>query len=326
MPLVDSSSYRPPRFLKSGHLQTIIPSLFRKVDGVAYTRERIETPDGDFLDLDWSRVNAERAAIVAHGLEGHSKRAYMKGMVKALNRNGWDAVAWNLRGCSGEMNRKVRFYHSGDTADLDTVVRHVLKEKRYRRLALVGFSVGGNIVAKYVGELGSEAVEKIYRAVAISVPCDLQGSAEKIARPVNKIYLVRFLRMLREKIRRKAALFPAEISAEPLRRVKSFYDFDNLYTAPLHGFRDAVDYWQRSGCARFLHQIAVPTLIINAANDPFLTPGCYPREPARKNPCLYLEIPDSGGHVGFIEFNTQGEYWSERRTVQFLNEGSNEKE
>ncbi len=326
MPLVEPSSYRPPRFLKSGHLQTIIPSLFRKVDGIAYTRERIETPDGDFLDLDWSRIDAKRAVIVAHGLEGHSQRAYVKGMVKALNRHGWDAVAWNFRGCSGEMNRKVRFYHSGDTADLDTVVRQVLKQKRYRRLALVGFSVGGNVVLKYVGELGSQAVNKIYKVVAISVPCNLQGSAEKMARPVNKIYLIRFLRMLRDKVRQKATLFPSEIPAEPLKRVKSFHDFDNLYTAPLHGFRDAVDYWQRSSCAQFLPNIAVPTLLINAANDPFLTPSCYPREAARENPCLYLEIPDSGGHVGFIQFNSRGEYWSERRAVQFLEQGSHEQE
>ena len=152
MPIVHPSSYRPPLFFKNGHLQTIYPNLFRHVAGVSYLRQRISTPDDDFLDLDWSPVGADRVAILAHGLEGNSTRPYVFGMVRALNRSGWDAVVWNFRGCSGEPNQKVRFYHSGDTEDLHTVLTCVHQRSCYKTSALIGFSLGGNVILKYLGE------------------------------------------------------------------------------------------------------------------------------------------------------------------------------
>ncbi|MCA1959678.1 MAG: alpha/beta fold hydrolase [Desulfomonile sp.] len=320
MPLLDNSTYRPPLFLSNPHIQTILPSLFRKVRGVAYTRERIDTPDGDFIDLDWSRVGASRVAIVLHGLEGNSQRSYVLGMVKALNRMGWDAIALNFRGCSGEINRSARFYHSGDTEDLDRVISHVASFTVYREAALVGFSLGGNVVLKYLGERGQYAHSLIKGAVAFSVPCDLTAGALKIGSPGNKLYMRRFLKMLGEKIRLKAAMMPELISDRGFEQIKDFKQFDDRYTAPLHGFASAEDYWRRASSKPFLERISVPTLLVNAADDPFLAPECYPKAEAERSSSFFLEVPRFGGHVGFMAFNRQREYWSEARAAAFLNE------
>ena len=244
MPLILRSSYVAPILFGNGHIQTLFPTLFRKVRGVQYQRERIHTPDDDFLDLDWSRVKAKRVAIISHGLEGNSDRAYILGMVRALNRSGWDALSWNVRGCSGEPNRKVRFYHSGATEDLQVVMQHVLDSREYTTIALVGFSLGGNMILKYLGERGPAAGSEIFGAVACSVPCDLHSSSLKMARLANRIYMKRFTCMLHEKIKTKMRIMPGKISDAGYHRIKTFKDFDDRYTAPLHGFLDAEDYWR----------------------------------------------------------------------------------
>jgi predicted alpha/beta-fold hydrolase len=316
MPLIPSSTYTPPVGFGNPHLQTIFAGRLRRVDGVRYQRERIETPDGDFLDLDWSRVGADRVAVISHGLEGSADRAYVRGMARALNRQGWDALAWNFRGCSGEPNRRLRLYHSGATEDLDAVVQHALAS--YDRVALVGFSLGGNLTLKYVGERGHDVDDRVTRAVALSVPVDLAASSVALGRWENGLYMRYFLRSLRRKVRTKERQFPGEIDAKGLGRIRDFRGFDDRYTAPLHGFEDAEDYWRRSSSKRFLDGIRIPTLLVNAADDPFLTPACYPVDAARRNDCFWLETPARGGHVGFVTLNNDGEYWSERRTGEFL--------
>jgi uncharacterized protein len=318
MPVIHPSSYHPPFFLRSGHLQTVYPNLVRRVDGVAYRRQRLETPDGDFLDLDRSSVGASRVAVLAHGLEGNSTRPYILGMVRTLNRHGWDAVAWNFRGCSGEPNRRLRFYHSGDTPDLHTVLTHVLQNGGYEQLALIGFSLGGNVILKYLGEQGRDASSKITAAVTFSVPCDLAGSAHRMARLDNTVYLKRFMKLLHAKIRAKMEAFPGAINDHGYERMRTFEEFDDRYTASLHGFRSAHDYWTRASSKQFLAHIAVPTLLVNALDDPFLSPSCYPHEEAENNPSLFLETPATGGHVGFAALNRDGEYWSETRALGFL--------
>jgi len=320
LPVISQSSYRAPALFSNCHLQTVFPSLLRRVSGVTYSRTRIDTPDGDFLDLDVSSIGSERVAVVLHGLEGDSTRAYILGMVKALNKRGWDATALNFRGCSGECNRKVRFYHSGDTADLRTVISHLLNQGKYSEMALVGFSLGGNVVLKYLGEQGNNVPSIVRKAAAISVPCDLPSSSVKLAQSANRLYLKRFLRMLRKKIRMKMAVMPGLISDHGYGSIKSFKEFDDRYTAPMHGFRNAEDYWEKASSKPFLRRISVPTLLISAADDPFLTEECFPVEEANENPFLFLEIPDQGGHVGFVTFNRNGEYWSESRVVSFLND------
>ncbi len=324
MPVVPST-YAPPPLLAGGHVQTLYASLVRHVDFDYDHSERIDTPDGDFLDLDWAtaRTNgrgdrdAGRVALLTHGLEGSAGRRYMRGMAQALVRRGWDVCAWNLRGCSGELNRRVATYHSGKTEDLACVVDHVLR-RGYAQVALVGFSLGGNMTLKYLGERGSSIDERIQGAVAFSTPVDLKASSHRIARWTNWHYTQYFLRSLRQKIRRKAERHPTGVRTDALPHIRTLRDFDDAYTAPLNGFRDADTYYREASSKPLLPEIAIPTLLVNAANDPFLAPSCYPTGIADGHPQFTLEVPDSGGHVGFVTVNETGEYWSERRAASFL--------
>jgi predicted alpha/beta-fold hydrolase len=312
-----NSEYKPPLFLRSGHLQTIYPTIFRKVDDVDYDRERIDTPDQDFLDLDWSRVGSDTAAIISHGLEGHSHRAYVKGMVRAVNQEGIDAVAWNFRGCSGEPNRQLRMYHNGAIDDLHTVVVHAART--YRKIFLIGFSMGGNMGLLYLGKQGREVPGEIRGSVGFSVPCDLTDASLALERRRNVLYMKRFLTLLHGKIRMKQAQFPDDIDDRDYHLVKTFRDFDGRYTAPIHGFASAEDYWQKCSSRPWVKQIGVPALIVNSMDDPFLEGGCYPVKECESNPRTTLEITRYGGHVGFMGQNGQQRYWSEERAVSFVN-------
>lgn len=307
--------YQPPFFLFNAHLETVFPALFRRVSVSAYTRERIETHDLDFLDLDWLIQGAEKLVIIQHGLEGNTYRSYIKGMAKTFFQNGFDVLAWNYRGCSQEMNKLARFYHSGATDDLETVVAHASK-KNYREINLVGFSLGGNLTLKYLGE--GRMDPKIRKAVVFSVPLDLESSCRKISQPSNRIYARRFIRSLKQKIRTKSKLMPGVFDTVGLASVRSLLEFDDAYTAPLHGFRNANDYYSRCSAKGFLDRIVAPTLIVNTLNDPFLTPACIPSEELKFHPHVKLEVPRRGGHVGFAQFNKNGVYWSEQRALQFI--------
>jgi len=318
MPIVTPSSYRSPKFLANGHLQTCLAGWLRRVGTQPFLRERINTPDDDFLDIDWVKKGAPRAAVLAHGLEGNSRRHYMLGMARALLKGGWDVAAWNARGCSGEPNRILRFTHSGATEDLATVLLHILSASNYSELALIGFSLGGNLVLKYLGERSQKLHPRIKAAVAFSVPCDLQSGSKQLAKTANRIYMRRFLATLRHKIRAMTRVFPEDVEEHGYERLRTFKDFDDRYTAPIHGFRDAEDYWQQCSCKQYLTAIGIPTLLVNARNDPFLAEACFPMAEAEQNPNLFLEMPAQGGHVGFIQFNGSGEYWSETRTLAFL--------
>lgn len=317
MPLL-SSSYAAPAWLRGGHAQTLYATLLRTVDFSYDHRTRIDTPDGDFLDVDWVTNGAHRAAILSHGLEGSTDRSYMRGMARALHRCGWDVAAWNLRGCSGTPNRRVRTYHSGATDDLHTVVQHVMAARPYERIALVGFSLGGNLTLKYVGERGAAIAPRIDRAVAFSTPVDLAASAHQLGKRTNWHYVQYFLHSLRDKVAVKAERWPERVTAPRPGEVRTLKDFDDRYTAPLNGFRNAQDYYRRASSRPLLPDIRIPTLLVNAANDPFLAGPCYPTELADAHSHFALEVPDGGGHVGFMAFNDAGTYWSEHRAAAFL--------
>ena len=318
MPIIACSSYRPPPLMAGGHLQTILPTLLRRVDGIRYRRERIGTPDGDFIDLDWSRCGRRHLVLLCHGLEGSSDAAYVRGMARAFNQAGWDAVAYNYRGCSGEINRRLRAYHSGATDDLRWVHRHIGVGRDYRSLGLVGFSLGGNLVLKYLGENAYPAAPELHWGAAVSVPCDLQSGARRLDRAANLVYRRRFLRTLKAKARLKARRYPGHLDESRIAAVRTIKAFDDWYTAPVHGYRNAEDYWQRCSARNFLGGIRVPTLILNALNDPFLTPACFPYDEARRSALLFLEAPRSGGHVGFLPHRLRGSFWHESRVVQFV--------
>lgn len=297
------------------HIETIFPATFRITPAPPYQRERIATPDGDFLDLDWVLRGRENLLIISHGLEGNSQRPYVRGLLRAFAERGWSILAWNYRSCSGEMNRMRRFYHSGATDDLATVVDHAARQG-FIRLSLVGFSLGGNLTLKYLGETRPRP-GALHRAIAFSVPLHLHSSCLELIRPTNKMYNVNFLITLRRKIRLKAARFP-DIDVRPLRKISNLLQFDDVYTAPMHGFANAPDYYERSSSLQFLPAISVPVKIINAQNDPFLSGSCFPGPGDVGNPHVYTEYPAQGGHVGFAQFRVNGLYWSEQKALEFL--------
>ncbi|MFD2248115.1 YheT family hydrolase [Pontibacter ruber] len=313
MPLLPSK-YKPPFYLFNGHIQTIIPSLFRQVAGVYYERERLTTPDEDFIDVDWSKIGSSELVVLSHGLEGDTGRPYIQGMVKAFNSHGVDALAWNYRSCSGEPNKLLRSYHLGASDDLDLVVRHALRSGSYETVYLVGFSAGGNISLKYLGEAPELVPQEIKRAAVFSVPVDLKSSAKKISR----IYTQRFLKTLGQKLEQKRQMYPDQVDLTNYSNFWSFPEFDDRFTAPIHGFKNAEDYYTQVSSKQFLLNIKVPTLLVNAKNDPFLSKKCYPTEEAEQNPYFYLEMPQDGGHVGFVEDMRNDIYYSEARAVRFL--------
>lgn len=324
MPLLRTSN-DSPFWLPDGHFQSIYPSVFRKVANVSYVRERIVTPDNDFLDLDWSftQKNTEKKAplvILSHGLEGNSTRQYILGMVRMFVSEGYDCLAWNFRSCSGEMNLQPRFYHSGATEDLDLVVQTAMK-KGYETIYLTGFSLGGNLTLKYLGESGKNLPSLIRKAAVFSVPMDLKACSIAIEKPQNWIYLKRFLNSLKPKITSKGSLFPEHIDARKLAGIKTFYEFDDTYTAGLHGFDNADHYYAKCSSCFFVDTIAVPTLIVNAVNDPIVPPSSLPEKLINSLPNVWLELTERGGHCGFRPQRLKsGPYWSESRALSFFNE------
>jgi predicted alpha/beta-fold hydrolase len=236
----------------------------------------------------------------------------MKGMAKAFYDNDFDVLTWSYRGCSEEMNKTLRFYHSGATEDLALVVDHAIS-KGYENVFLIGFSLGGNLTLKYAGERNLDAHVK--GVVTFSVPMNLHTSCIQISRPSNWIYSQRFVRSLKKKVRGKAKLMP-ELDTKGLDSIDNVLDFDDRYTAPMHGFKNAIDYYQQCGAIRFIENIKVPTLVVNAKNDPFLSKECFPE--MTNHPFVKLEFPERGGHVGFASFSGNGLYWSEQRALDFI--------
>lgn len=312
--------YQPPFFLFNAHLETIFPALLRNVAIPTYVRERIDTPDDDFLDLDWLKQGSQQLVVISHGLEGNTERAYVKGMAKVFADAGYDVLAWNFRGCSGEMNRQLRFYHSGATDDLQHVLAHA-QDQGYQKAILIGFSLGGNLTLKFLGE--KQPPSFVHKAIVFSVPLHLHSSCSKISMPSNTVYAQRFLRSLKDKIRRKAAT-DSRLEVAGLDKIATLIAFDDRYTAPLHGFEHAADYYKKCSSLYFLEGINVPTLIVNAANDPFLSPACYPAEALKHHRYITFEQPNRGGHVGFAQFNKNGLYWSEERALRFAHTNDRE--
>lgn len=314
MPILEST-FKPSFLYKNGFVATVYSGLFRKVK-LEQTRERIETRDDDFLDLDWSHAKHKSDAVIIllHGLEGHGQRPYVTGTAKLFNQNGVDAVCVNFRGCSGEGNRFYHSYHSGATDDLDDVVQHCV-QKGYSKIYIKGISLGGNITLKYLGEERTVPME-VKAAIAISVPIHLTSSAEQLHKIKNKAFAMRFRKHLVDKLKLKIIQFPDNISVTEINSIKTLKDFDEVYTSKAHGFKDAFDYYEQSSSLQFLNNIQTPTLLINALNDSFLSPECFPVKEAKHNDNLHLEMPQYGGHVGFIQKGNV--YYNEKRALKFV--------
>ena len=311
--------YSPPLLFRNGHIATIYAGLFRRVHGVEQQRERMNLPDGDFMDLDWSysKNASDKLVVLLHGLEGHGQRPYITGSAKIFNQHGYDACAVNFRGCSGETNTLFRSYHSGATEDLDAVLNHVVSLEKYSQIIIKGFSLGGNMTLKYLGE-GRSVPKEVKAAVAISVPCDLHDSLIQLLKPKNVLYAKRFRNHLVAKLWAKHEKFPDLISRDEIRAIKNLKDFDDIYTSKAHGFDDAIDYYTRCSSKQFLKGVNTPTLIINARDDSFLGQACYPIEEVDNNENLFMEMPAYGGHVGFYEKDNIS--YTEKLAVKFLRE------
>lgn len=302
----------------NGHLQTIIPSLFRKIP-VQYQRERLELPDGDFLDVDWAQKGSTKLVIITHGLEGDSTRHYVTGMAKMANDTGFDALGWNCRSCSGEINRLPRFYHHGDAEDLRFVIEYAANLGVYEEIYLVGFSMGGSLTLRYLGEKPNNVHPLVRKAFAASVPLDLPSSVRELAKKGKQFYMKRFIKKLRKKIEEKERMFPEHsiLTVKNYDTIRNFEDFDSRYTAPLHGYADCHDFYAKASVKPLLKHIQIPSLVLQAANDPFLTPECLELGEAAQNSFVQLLVTKNGGHVGFAQKN-KIHTWAEETAFAFF--------
>ncbi len=311
--------YQPAWWLPDGHSQTLWGALARRPQLPAWSRERFELPDGDFVDLAHVGPPDAPSVLILHGLEGELRSPPIAALLAAVAARGWHGVLMHFRGCSGETNRLARTYHAGDTADVAAVAAALRARHPRLPLAVVGYSLGGNVLLKYLGEKGHAA--GVTGAVAISVPFDLAGAARRLAQGFSKIYQRRLLTSLQLKARQKARHIPSPIDLTDLHRWNDFETFDNRLIAPLHGFADAADYYTRSSARQFLRGITVPTLLIHAVDDPFMSPAAIPSAPELA-PAVTLELAQRGGHVGFIMGRVPGRAvpWLENRIVVHLAE------
>jgi uncharacterized protein len=319
----DTGPFRPPWWGKNGHVQTIWGPLFRPTR-LPLRRERLLTPDGDFVDLDWLDGDglAEDAPclLVLHGLEGSSRSHYVSGLLRAGRAAGWRGVAFNFRSCSGELNRLPRFYHSGETGDLAWVVKTLVERARGVPIGGVGVSLGGNVLLKWLGEVGEAAPAELLGAVGISVPFDVGACARVLDRGFHRlVYAANFLRTMRSKVIEKARRYPGFVDVAAMRRARTFALYDRVVTAPLNGFRDEVDYWVRASSGPYLERIRRPTLLLGSHDDPIVPGGTLP-DPRRLPPGVRAEFTARGGHAGFLEgrWPWRAASWAERRAVAFL--------
>ena len=316
------STYRAPAWLPGGHLQTLYAALFAPRARITFCRERWNTPDGDFIDLDWTDRNHGSAAgplvTLFHGLEGGSRSQYATALMAAVRDRGWTGVVVHFRGCGGELNRLPRAYHSGDSAEIDWILRRLQREHPASRLFAVGVSLGGNALLKWLGEQRAAAKSVIAAAAAISAPVDLMASGDALGRGFNRVYTRNFLATMRRKTLAKLAHFPELCDRERMLAARTLRDFDNVVTAPLHGYRDTDDYWTRASAKPLLRDIAAPTLMINARNDPFLPATALPQLP-ELSAAVTGEFPAAGGHVGFVTGAFPGRLdWLPQRVLNFF--------
>lgn len=309
--------YRPPWWLRGGHLQTIYPAL-RPVPCVRFTRERWETPDADFVDVDWAGpANAARLLALFHGLEGSSSSHYARSIAAHATAAGWRCAVPHFRGCSGEPNRLPRAYHSGDSDEIDWMLRRLAA--RGTPVCAIGVSLGGNALLKWLGEQAGAARRVVMRAAAVSAPLDLTAAGNALDGGVNRlIYARMFLGTLRQRAIVKLARFPRLFDAQAVKNARTLRAFDDVVTAPLHGYAGTDDYWRRASSKPWLSTIALPTLVLNARNDPFLPADSLPaaHEVARD---VVLDFPAEGGHAGFVSGAFPGDQrWLAERLLSFL--------
>lgn len=319
------AAYRAPLWLPGGNLQTLYPALLARRPAVNYHRQRWDTPDGDFIDLDWtenrdSGLPIEQQPLLAlfHGLEGSSNSHYARAMMRATVAHGWRGVVVHFRGCSGELNRLPRAYHSGDSAEIDWILRRLKQQQDGAPLHAAGVSLGGNALLKWLGEQEAAATAILHSAAAMSAPLDLHAAGTALEQGFNMVYTRHFLVTMKRKSLLKLQMHPGLFDASRVRAARTLREFDDLVTAPLHGFAGVDDYWTRASSKPWLSRIAVPTLLLNACNDPFLPAAALPA-PHEMSATVSASFPDAGGHVGFMTGTFPGTLgWPAQVVIDFM--------
>ena len=315
---MNTTDFKPAWWLRSPHLQTLWPVFFKRRHILALKAEQVELDGGDFIDLCWSKKPTDKIVLVLHGLEGSLKSHYANGIIYQLEQAGYRPVFMHFRGCSGRVNRLARAYHSGDTADLSFIVQHIKDTTGQFPFAVVAYSLGGNVLLKWLGETGAD--NPIKKAVAVSIPFRLKDAAMRLETGVSKIYREHLLRSLRNTYINKFSRMKSPLTVD-VKQLKSFWDYDHQVTAPLHGFTGAQDYYDRCSSRQFLKKIRVPTRVIHAVDDPFMFNETIPNDEELSSSVDFL-LADKGGHVGFIAGNNPFKTysWSEQKILEFLSE------
>jgi len=318
---VFKSDFLPTIPFRNTHFNTMYRPLFMK-DVANFSRKRLTTWDHDFIDLDFSLVGSETLVLLIHGLEGSSESHYMISTTNHLKNKGLDTVCFNLRSCSGEDNLLLSTYHSGKTEDIDFVVNYLLDHYDYKNIVIIGFSLGGNLTLKYLGEKSDQISPIIKGGIAVSVPIDIASAEKEMDKLKNKLYLEVFFKTMKTKVLEKAFKFPEfQLDKEQLFKATKFKHLEHLYTVPVFGFESPEDYWEKASSKPFIPEIKIPTLLINAKDDTFLSKECYPIEEAQNSAFFFLEIPNYGGHVGFMSsFKPKENTWLEKRIARFIKE------
>ena len=320
---MSGSKFKPAWWLKNSHMQTLWPALCRRdIKDLSLERERLELPDGDFIDLDWvdRKEKAGPLVLMLHGLEGSIESHYSKGMLQTITQAGWRAVFMHFRGCSGEPNRLPRGYHSGETGDLHYVIRILQERTNNQAIAAIGISLGGNVLLKWLGETGTN--NPLKAAIAISVPFELHKAASRIQFGFSRFYQWYFIKCLRDRLTLKFKEKPSTVwNIEQVNQINTMYEFDDKITAPLHGFSSVEEYYTAASSRQYISAIRIPTLILHAKDDPFMSEDVIPQAD-ELSPQVLLEVTEGGGHVGFISGSVpwRAEYWLETRAPQFLRE------
>lgn len=319
MGMLDISTFQPAWWLRGPHAQTLWASTLRRPARPRLERERLELPDGDFVDLEWAVGGEGPVVLLLHGLEGSVKSNYASGLLKVLQDQGYTALLMHFRGCSGEPNRLQRGYHSGETGDLMHLVEVLRARYPGRALAVVGYSLGGNVLLKWLGEQGDRA--PVDAAVAVSVPFELGRVADRLEWGFSRLYQWVLLRRMRINLARKMRHVELPLVGLRIGALTSFRRFDDAVTAPLHGFAGVADYYRRCSSRQYLRDITVPTLILHALDDPFMTPDVTPSL-LELGSGVTLEVAAQGGHVGFVagDWPWRARYWLEERIPRYLNE------
>ncbi len=316
------NSFKPAWWLRNPHLQTLWAALLRPKIKLSIRSERLELADGDFLDLAWVGGGSGPRVLILHGLNGSIGSPYARGILQAINNRGWRGVFMHFRGCSGEPNRLAQSYHSGETRDLQAVITELIHREPNSPLFAIGYSLGGNVLLKWLGEIGESGIENpLKAAVAVSIPFELAKTAEHLKTGFSRLYQWHLLRELSAYHHRKFKDLPkpSAINDVDVTQLKTFWEFDNAITAPLHGFKNADDYYEKSSSRQYLAKIKTPTLILHARNDPFTTLNALP-EVHEVSKHVSLELSEDGGHVGFVsgKYPWKPIYWLEERIMDYL--------